>query len=173
MAKQTRSDRRKPALHDAPTEAQSAFADYKKRMDEQYSKHAGKKDPSVPLSTPPAVYPMYALGAPTPEENPAGDSSGTAPPGGPHTTKPSGTNIVEGVAKLLDLSVQTVNTTLEGWLNLMNRFYEMPHETHHRQDYASCDCHHGYEDPCDCHQHVSYSESCCCDECRPGVHNCS
>jgi hypothetical protein len=155
---------------DASTDAQSAFADYKRRMDEQYSAHADKRPMASPPAPPPGFYPMYALGAPPPGY-PSMEGTETGPASEPAASGPTGANIVDGMAKLLDLSVRTVNTTLESWLNVMTRFSGRPFEDDYHGDPGCYDFHHAPDYPCDCHHHP-HEESCCCGECRPGVHNC-
>ncbi|HQV33423.1 MAG TPA: hypothetical protein PKV71_16170 [Calditrichia bacterium] len=148
-----------------PNSAQQAFADYKKRMDENYRKAMAEKAP------PGANPPQGQVYMPVPGFIPA-------PPGNPnpypwHRQYPDiaaqGPNLLDQVGSLLNLGLGIVNVSLEGGLRLMERFYGMGggyEESYCGGDYYG-GCHHC---GCGCGEHSHYHEH--HHHCRSGVSSC-
>lgn len=177
MAKQTKNN----SEETQPNKAQNAFDEYKQRMDQGYQAHLAMKQSSGSGGSS-AEYPMYVLSDTPPIVAPM-----MAPPA-PMTktdenTTDAGTSVIDGLAKLLDLSIKTANTTLTGWMTVMNKFYGVSeeYEEHHG---GSCQehgyghggypsgCHGEHVYTCDCNHNARGHHDCDCDDCHPGVHNC-
>lgn len=179
MAKKTNPD----SSGASPSKAQSAFDEYKQRMDEGYQAHLASKGASAPAGN--TIYPMYVIG----ESSPTPDESGGA--GMPSSGNPMSSsadtagNVIDSLAKLLDLSLKTANSTLNGWMKVMDKFYGVsedtgwqhehghygnyPHGHHHDEP---CCCHDEYDDACDCHHDAHHEHDWHGQDCHSTIRNC-
>ncbi len=168
MAKQTPIKKKEPIVQKTATKAQTAFDEYKKRMDEQYAQYTNAQQ----VTDPPVYYPMYSL--PEVSDDSSTKSNAVEIQGtDSKSLSQTGSNIIDGVTRLLDLSVQTMNTTLEGWMKMMNKFYGVHPQQQYSSDHGDCGCHQEHDHSCDCHSHSCCESSCGCEDCQPGVHNCA
>lgn len=171
----------KPKQASAPSpanEAQSAFEEYRRRMDEGYREHLAQK-----ASYSKSDYPTYVIGG-APDASPAPMSESTA---GTSEHRMTSASAFEGLTDLFNLSLRTVNTTLGGWLNVMERFYGMGEGYSRDAEHEHCECgcehdqhagrYHGHSrhDHCDhhCGEHNhGHCETDCPDEDCGGVRDC-
>jgi hypothetical protein len=157
---------------DSSTKAKAEFDEYKKKMDEGYAKEIFGKQHFIPAPPPnPGFQPAYVFTSfhETFDGPGIAPADPEAPPAQKHDTKDA--SILDSLARLLELSIKTINVSLTGGVAVMNRFYGLG-EREYRDGNESCECCSEKECDCGCDCHSHHFESCNCSECHPNVDNC-